>query len=255
MKQALVFLLLVCLPGVRAWADCLPDAAERDPAFPSADQVKALIGSSRIICKALVYLEETRVDTGRAFEAVLRFRDEAGRRYFILPETSSGGRFLPLLAYGLEFRFVGRTPTGMPLAVQSPNPPRRPYEGDIRERDARLEQVKEQLRKGEATPATLRLRYGGTRNDYAIFYDLVGREILYRYREDRFDRRSDKKVRGLIEGQAYQVSGQFLGARLKEVLAAPGSGEYMRFLADEDSTLEYDFGAALPLRLEQILLQ
>ena len=252
MKTAcLVFLLSV---GV-VRADCRPDAAERDPSFPSADQVTALIGSSRFICKAVIYLGRVQTDTGRAFEPVLRFRDAAGRGYYVLPAASSRARFVPHLAYGLEFRFLGRTPGGMPLAVQSPNPPRRPYEGDIRESDMRLELLKERLRKGDTAIPALRLRYSGTRDDYAVFYDLVGRELLYRYREDRFDRRGDRKVKNLIEGQAYAVAGRFLGARLRAVLAVPGSPDYASFLANDDATLEFEFESAVPLRMEQILLQ
>lgn len=248
-------LALLVLTMSPAWADCAPDASERDAAFPSAIEVSALIGSGRIICKELVFQGELQADTGRAFEPVLRFRDGAGRHYLVLPRANSAGRFVRSLVYGVELRFLGRTPGGLPLAVQGTAEPRRPYEGDIRESDPRLDEIKQKLRRGEAPPGEIRLRYGGTRGDHAMFYDLVGRQLYFRYREDRFDRRGDRKVKGLIEGQAYLVSGAYRGARLGEVVSPPGSPNYNSLLENEDSTLEYDFGAAVPLRMEQILFR
>ena len=92
----------------------------------------------------------------------------------------------------------------------APEPAQSPerYTGDIRQSDPRAAEILAALREGTQPPTELRLRYSGTRGDYLAFYDIEGRDIMYRYREDRFDRRAEKRIQDLIAGQAYRVSGR-----------------------------------------------
>lgn len=254
-KTLYTAILALCIVPTVVLADCVPGHQERETDFPSADRVGALIGNGRSICKSLVYISRAAADTGAAIEPVLHFRDSAGRSFLMLASSvSDADRFLDRRVYGLQFSLVGLTPQGIPLAVQK-NDPQRPYEGDIRESDLRVEEIKAALAKGEPAPAALRLRYRGTQGDFAVFYDLLGRQLFYRYREDRFDRRAEKKLVGLIEGQAYLVSGTFLGLRLEGAFAAPGSAEFKQFLSNRNGALEYEFGSATALRVEQILFR
>ncbi|MCB1327318.1 MAG: hypothetical protein KDK35_18925, partial [Leptospiraceae bacterium] len=83
--------------------------------------------------------------------------------------------------------------------------------GDLEESDLRLSGLTASLQEGATPPGELRLRYSGPRGDYLAFYDLDGHEGYFRYREDRFDRRSERKLRELIPGQAYLVRGSLTG--------------------------------------------
>jgi hypothetical protein len=127
------------------------------------------------------------------------------------------------------------------------------YSGDIRETDPRVQDVRAAIVAGQAPPADLRLRYSGTRDDYLAFYDLEGREVYYRYREDRFDRRAEKITRDLIAGQAYRVTGRFTGVIRDGIFVGNRSPEFAAAVAGPDSILAYEYAAAEALRLEQVL--
>lgn len=127
-----------------------------------------------------------------------------------------------------------------------------PYEGDIREEDPRVREILIDIQAGDP-PATIKLRYRGTYEDYAVFYDLDGRNVYYRYREDRFDDRAERKLRGLIEGQAYAVEGQYQGILFRGQLFTEDDEEYDELLDHNSITIVYDFTAARPLRIDQIL--
>ncbi|MCR9143464.1 MAG: hypothetical protein NXI24_14535 [bacterium] len=138
---------------------------------------------------------------------------------------------------------------------QAPSGGNQIYQGDIREDDLRVSQIFAQMRErpGENPPEELRLRYGGPRGDYLSFYDLEGRDIYFRYREDRFDRRADKKVRELIEGQAFRVRGEFRGVLVDGVFYPAGRDDYPEALREAGAILAYSYTSAFPLRMEQIL--
>lgn len=129
------------------------------------------------------------------------------------------------------------------------------YRGDIRESDIRVSEIFESIRKqpGEVPPEELRLRYSGPRGDYIAFYDLEGRDIYFRYREDRFDRRAEKKIQTLISGEAYRVKGEFQGVVLDGVFFEAGTAEYREAIQEKGGVLAYTYGSAFPLRMEQIL--
>ncbi len=140
------------------------------------------------------------------------------------------------------------------IAAQSASEPQ-PYSGsDIRETDPRVKEIRERyLAQNTAPPETWRLRYSGKRGDYLAFYDLEGRQVFYRYREDRFDRRAEKRVSDLIEGQAYNVRGKFTGLVLDGIFTSVGDEKFNEYFGNASSIPAYDYIDAAPLRFEQIL--
>ncbi len=221
-------------------------------------QIRGLVHNGRLTEQDWQYVESAQVDTGFSVETCFVFRDEGGRRFVVLVSGLNPGRFTPFQIYRLEVRFLGWTPTGIPVARPAGKTlvfaqERPAYEGDIRESDPRLAEIKKSLAAGQMAPASLRLRYAGPRGDFLAFYDLEGREILYQFRDDRFDDRGDAALQTLIAGQAYEVTGSFLGVILKNHVSRPGDPDYAGFLQAADSTLVYRFQGVIPLRIEQIL--
>lgn len=127
------------------------------------------------------------------------------------------------------------------------------YAGDVRENDPRVFEIRKGLLGGTTAPAALRLRYSGRRGNYAAFYDLDGVQLYYRFRNDRFDLRSLRKLGFLVPGQAYLVRGGFLGVWFEGKLIVTSEAVFGGFLKDENSTLTFEFQGASPLRVEQIL--
>lgn len=225
----------------------------------SALDVRALIHNGRSIRREMLYSGKVKVDTGRAIEQCLSFRDNAGNRWYVRQAGLLTRVFLRNRSYGLRIRLIARARDGIPLAEASQGErlvaaARKPYEGDIRERDPRAREIRAQIIAGKPAPLAIRLRYSGTWRDYAVFYDLAGREILFRYREDRFDRRAEKKIRNLVKGEAYLVKGQFTGVLLRGKFVAQKGRDFAKALRAPDATLVYDYGSAATLRLEQIIL-
>ena len=223
-----------------------------------ARRIRSLAFNGRVIRKQFEYFGRENVDTGFSVEECLVFRTSNGDRIFMLQGGLAKRFFLLHGNYTLELRFIGHSRRGVPLARaagrsalvrQEANP----YEGDIRESDLRVKELKANLLRGRAAPNEIRLRYSGKRGDYLAFYDIDGEEVYYRYREDRFDRLAERRVRDLIPGQAYVVTGAFLGVLLKNKLVLRGAGSFRRDLSDDDSIPAYQYEKAVPLRLEQIL--
>lgn len=156
---------------------------------------------------------------------------------------------IALLALAIASALAGSAVLRARDSGQAPEP----YTGDIRQRDPRAAELLAALRAGTPPPAELRLRYSGTRGDYLAFYDIEGRDIMYRYREDRFDRRAEKRIEDLIAGQAYRVSGRFTGVLVDGVFYAEDSERYRDARNDAKALLAYEYQQAVSLRLEQIL--
>lgn len=81
------------------------------------------------------------------------------------------------------------------------------YQGDLPWSAPRLIQYQE----NGSFPEELLLFYRGQEGDYAIFYDLDGKEALFQFRRNRFDLESEKKLIGLFPGLVYRVKGNFKG--------------------------------------------
>lgn len=129
----------------------------------------------------------------------------------------------------------------------------KPYEGDIRESDLRRRELIEQIKKNEI-PTSIRLRYSRREGDFLEFYDLEGKPIYYKYREDRFDSDGDARIQFLISGGAYEVTGKFLGVYRLSKLYSPESPEFSTQLDDPNSIPVFLFKSARALRTDQILL-
>ncbi len=224
----------------------------------SARRIQSLVFNQRVIREVFEFRGRENVDTGFSVEECLLLRLPAGNRIYLLKGGLARTFFLPQANYDLEIRFVGFSRQGIPIAraagtsalVRQED---QPYEGDIRETDARVKEIKAALARGQTAPAELRLRYSGTRGDYLAFYDMDGEEIYYRYREDRFDREAEERIADLIAGQAYLVAGDFLGLLLKNKLVPPGNASFRTDIMDADSIPAYEYRSARPLRIDQIL--
>jgi hypothetical protein len=218
--------------------------------------IHALMSNGRPVEARLLFTGLRAQDTGVAFEDCLEFQDDAGRRTVFLSRGFSAAELRSGRYYRLRFQYVRYTPRGLPVAqlAQSADPPRRDvFEDDIRETDPRAEEIRARVAGGAAAPAEIRLRYSGKRGDFLAFYDIEGREIHFRYREDRFDRRAERRVADLIEGQAYRVKGRYAGVLLNSQWIAVGAPEYAAAIQDPDCVLAYEYESAYPLRADQIL--
>ena len=219
--------------------------------------LRALSQNRRIIEMDMEYRAIERVDTGRSIEPMLDFRDSSGIHYYIrMP--AAGREFRPFHHYRIEFRLTGFARTGRPIGEFSPDSsiqmsaPEK-YEGDIRDSDPRAAEILDALRSGRTLSDGYRLRYSGVRGDFLSFYDLDGREIYYRYREDRFDDRGDARMRDLISGEAYVVHGQFQGMLVEGKLTASTDPEFRKILENPEAVPVFLFQSAESLRLEQII--
>lgn len=128
----------------------------------------------------------------------------------------------------------------------------KPWEGDITESDLRRKQVVELIRKKQVPPA-LKLRYSRTQSDFLVFYDLEGKDVYFRYREDRFDLDAEERIAHLSSGEAYEVTGPFSGIMLHSVLYSDENQRFLEVLDNPDSVPVFLFKGARPLRMDQIL--
>ena len=127
------------------------------------------------------------------------------------------------------------------------------FQTDIKQSDLRISQLREQLAAGRPAPAQLRLRFSRLELDYAVFYDLDGLEIYFQYREDRWDRRAERKVRHLVAGQAYAVQGSWKGVYADQKLQTQNQHDFADILKNSNNPLVFAFEEARALRMEQIL--
>lgn len=124
---------------------------------------------------------------------------------------------------------------------------------EIRESDPRVKEIRQELAAGTVRE-DFRLRYGGTRGDYLTFYDRINDEIYFRYREDRFDTRSAKRIRNLIEGEPYRAFGTFSGVILADIWYPRSHPDFVKLINDPQSIPVFDYIRAESLRLEEMLM-
>lgn len=233
--------------------------AEKEPdPFPDTATLQALVYNHRPVFLRLEYRGIVRADTGTSLEECHVFRNQYGGRIFVLPAGLAGENFRIHGSYNLSLVFTGYTRRGIPLARNTPDAghtiPLRVGE-DIRESDPRLAEIKGEIRKNGAAPKSLRLRYSGVRDDFLVFFDLVGDIVYFRYREDRFDLRAEKKIRNLISGAAYLVSGELTGLFYADKYFNRSDPEFISSLEKKDAILIFLYQEAKPLRLENTLLK
>lgn len=126
------------------------------------------------------------------------------------------------------------------------------WPGEITEKDLRRKDLLELIRRKEI-PASLKLRYSRTESDFVVFYDIEGRDIYFRYREDRFDTEAASKIAMLAPGRAYEVTGTFSGMMQYSVLYSAENPRFSDMLAAPDAVPVFLYRAARPLQIDQIL--
>ncbi|MBW7858032.1 MAG: hypothetical protein H3C43_07040 [Leptonema sp. (in: Bacteria)] len=118
------------------------------------------------------------------------------------------------------------------------------YQGLIKETDIRLSQVRQLIIENKPLPEFLILRYQGKELNHVVFYDLDGKQALYKYRTDRFDDLSEKKVKQLRPGQAYRVRGRFVGLLEEQLVQLPGQDRYQELVSSNQGRLAFEFESA-----------
>lgn len=220
--------------------------------------ILSLSQNGRPLLQDWQFLQTKTIDSGVAIENLLLFRDIAGKHYYLRKTGIERKEFLPGRFYTVEVQFKAITLGGLPITEASDREKilvsqDKPYEGDIRESDPRVVEIKSRIESGQPAPQSIRLRYSHPEGDFLAFYDLDGKVIYYKYREDRFDDRGEKILRGLIKGQAYLVKGSFLGVIHSGNFSQLGTESYAKDMKESSSILVYQFQSVEPLRLEQIL--
>ena len=111
-------------------------------------------------------------------------------------------------------------------------------------------------------PEFMNLFYKGKFENYLVFYDLNGHEAYFKYRRDRFDIDNDERVKELIYGYAFKVSGKFLG--LIEYKTSTHIDRYSQAYLKREQVTEntkknkqniplFQFKEAIPLQKDQLL--
>lgn len=156
---------------------------------------------------------------------------------------------------GLWPRLAARLSLALALSLPSVTnaaPADQPWEGDITETDLRRRDLMGLIQKKQIPPA-LKLRYSRTESDFLVFYDFEGKDIYFRYREDRFDSDAEKRIAHLASGEAYEVTGPFSGLMLYSVMYSEENPGFPEILQKPDALPVFVFKAARPLRIDQIL--
>lgn len=86
------------------------------------------------------------------------------------------------------------------------------YQNDISIHEKRVNDY----RKEKNFPSEWKLFYKCLESDYAVFYDLEGQEVFFKYRKNKFDLDASFRVSGLVPGQSYRVYGRFIGLFIQE---------------------------------------
>ena len=129
------------------------------------------------------------------------------------------------------------------------------YSGKIKETEPRLSQLQTMIKLKQPIPKDLTLLYSEKKGNYLIFYDIEGRNAYYRYRRDRFDEQTEKKIpKPLIKGQSYRIKGMLEGLLYKGKLLKKDSKIFIEKLESTDSLLIFRFISAIPRYMENLLL-
>lgn len=128
-----------------------------------------------------------------------------------------------------------------------------PYEGLLRESDMRLFQFRDALKEQKPLPDFLYLRYRGREWNHVVFYDLDGKEALFRYRTDRFDDLAERKIRDLLPGQVYRLPVKFVGLIERRIVYPPGTPDFQRLLDSDAGRPAFEFLSAEPRQPDFII--
>ena len=130
-----------------------------------------------------------------------------------------------------------------------------PYEGDLKQADLRVNELKQMIVNGTTLPAAINLRYQGIDHYiYLQFYDIEGNIVFFRFRDDRWDDLAMKKVEQLMEGSAYHVEGSLVGVYFQSQLYDRLDPQLPKILAGKDHWIPvFEFSRATSIRIDQIL--
>ena len=82
----------------------------------------------------------------------------------------------------------------------------------LAENNLRVKELEKEVLEGKAiSQNAMELFFSRMKGNYLVFYDIVGHEIFYQYRKDRFDEERKKALSKLIPGNTYLVRGEFQG--------------------------------------------
>lgn len=90
-------------------------------------------------------------------------------------------------------------------------PDKERYTGPIPNSEKRIVQAKQETLKGIAFPDQWTVFFKERKGNIAVFYDLNGDELHFKYKTSKFDSDGEAFASLLIEGNAYLVKGELLG--------------------------------------------
>ncbi len=242
----------------------------------SMAEYRALMGSGRSVTMNLRFRGIRTVDTGQSIEDRFVFRSKDGVLFYIkldwnhqlaLDQIRSGSELAPFrynFFYELGISFERQTDKGLLIVRATPAEVWElrlareipPYTGDITEQDLRIRELIENVRQNQQPPGQYKLFFSRRETLHLIFYDMEGQEVRFQYRKDRWETDELKKVRFLIPGSAYLVSGPLRGLMINETSVPVTDQRFQETIESrnlEEYYLWFEFESARPLRTEQIL--
>ncbi len=91
------------------------------------------------------------------------------------------------------------------------SPDKERYTGAISYSEKRIVQGKIEFSKGAEFPNQWTVFFKERTGNYAVFYDLNGHELHFKYKTNKFDVDGEAFASFLVEGNAYSVKGELLG--------------------------------------------
>lgn len=240
------------------------------------DEYTSLMGRERAVNVRLQFLGIRQVDTGFSIEDRFVFRSPDGVEFLVrlewnhalaLQQVQSGSELAPFRmnhVYELDLKFQRQTATGLLIVKATPAEVWElrlareipAYTGDITEQDLRVRELLQMVKANEALPQEYRLYFSRRETLHLVFYDIEGKELRFQYRKDRWETDELKKVRFLIPGAAYAVSGDLKGLVMDDRTVPLTDEEFNQVLENrsmEEFFLLFEFESAVPLRKDQIL--
>ncbi|MCC5816664.1 MAG: hypothetical protein JJT78_18080 [Leptospira sp.] len=86
------------------------------------------------------------------------------------------------------------------------------YYGSLNPQEPRIKDFKESINEENPNyPEEMHLFFQELAGDFAIFYDLDGHTVHFKYRRNKWDYEAMESVHNLLSGRTYRVKGKFLG--------------------------------------------
>lgn len=86
------------------------------------------------------------------------------------------------------------------------------FSGTITPKEQRIRDFKENINENNPNyPNEMHLFFQELAGDFAIFYDLNGHTVHFKYRRNKWDYDAIEAVHNLLSGRSYRIKGKFLG--------------------------------------------